>query len=300
MRRSACFVAALSVLAACGGARDRRELATSGTLTLVRERNLSELLDAKGGFEASGVALRDGSLRVVFDNSTRVADVSLALDRATLGPGKSSPSQYEGISIATRPAPNTYVVKEIGAAGHGAVVTLDDKGAVVATESTDIAFTSDKGLEGIAWLDDIERLLVLCEERSCGANAASGAGMMKALRHEGSSWVTETTLTLPSIADFEDFSDLAVLPEADGTYRIAVVSQDSAALWLGTLTTKPLAIDDPGVVYGFPRAAGSVQYCSVEGITFIDRTTIAMASDRPKGNPGNCNKAEALHVFALP
>jgi hypothetical protein len=294
------LLTALALSASCSDEKTGPEVVTSGTLTLVRERSLSELLPTNGHYEASGIALRKGMLRVVFDNSTRVADVDLMLSAGTLGPGGKADSQYEGITIATRPASMIYVVKEIGAGGRGMIVSLDDQGALVATEPTDTTFSGDKGLEGIAWLDDIERLLVLCEEGSCGAgDTGPGHGLLKALRHESGSWVTETTLALPALANFDDYSDVAVLPEPDGTYRIAVLSQETSALWLGALTTRPLAISGPGVVYGFPKAAAGLRYCSLEGVTFIDRTTFAIASDRHKDDRG-CSKGESVHVFALP
>ncbi len=294
------WFSAMVLIASCSDANTQREVTTSGTLALLREKSLSEVLPSEGRYEASGLALRNGSLRLVFDNSTRVADVDLALSGGILGPGAKSDSQYEGITIATRPAARTYVVKEMGAGARGMIVSLDDEGALVATEPSDITFTGDKGLEGVAWLDELERLLVLCEEQACGERAGGpDLAVLKALRHEGGSWVTEATLSLPSLAAFDDFSDVAVIPDSDGVYRIAVLSQESVALWLGTLTTRPLAIAGPGVVYGFPRAGDGTKYCSLEGVTFIDRTTLAMASDRSKSASG-CGKGEAVHVFAIP
>ena len=279
----------------------RREVATAGTLTLLRERNLSELLPSNERYEASGIAILDGSLHVVFDNRTQVATVDLSLSTARLGPGAKARSEYEAITIAPHPSAKRYIAKEIGAGGRGAIVTVDTEGRLLSTEPTDISFPDEsKGLEGIAWLDDVERLLALCEANSCGdGDESPGHGVVKALRHEGNAWVTETTLALPRRADFDDYSDLAVLMEASGTYRIAVLSQESSALWLGTLTTKPMAFTDAGVVYGFPRAAGRVQYCSVEGVTFVDRATVAVVSDRARDEIG-CSKAEAIHVFTIP
>lgn len=300
MSSKPCLIAALTVVASCADARGREEIATSGTLTLVREKNLADLLPADMRYEASGVALHGGSLRIVFDDSTRVADVDPGLSSAVLGPGSKSASQYEGITVATSPAPKTYVVKE-GAGGRGAIVTVDDQGTVLSNEPTDIDFAgSDKGLEGIAWLDDVERLLVLCEANGCGRpGPAAEHGLIKSLRHEPGSWVTETTLELPAQAAFDDYSDLALLPEGDGRHRLAVLSQESAAVWIGVLTTKPLALSSPGIVYGFPKAAGKTQYCSLEGIAFLDPTTVALVSDRSKSH-GGCTKAEAVHIFALP
>ncbi|MDB4938446.1 MAG: hypothetical protein JWP87_5418 [Labilithrix sp.] len=301
MKPKALLVAALAVATSCGDgeAKNGHEVATSGTLTLLRERNLAELLPPAEHYEASGIALANGSLRVVFDNSTRVAQVDLALSTAALGPGSESASQYEGIAIATRSEAKTYVVKE-GAGSQSAIVTLDEQGRLLSTEPTDLAFAAgNKGIEGIAWLDDIDRMLVLCEANSCGAGDSSrGHGLIKSVRREAGSWRTETTLALPALADFDDYSDLAVLADDDGSYHVAVVSQQAAALWLGVLTTRPLALRLPGVVYGFPKAGGKTQYCSLEGVTFLDKATFALASDHSK-NSGGCTKAEAIHVFAI-
>jgi hypothetical protein len=290
------------LVASCSddGTRDSNAVATSGTLTLLREKSFSDLVGG-GEYEASGVVLENGMLRVVFDNSTRVAEVDVTLSSAALGTGDSSASQYEGVTIATRPSKRTYVVTEGGAGDRSAIVTIDERGKVLATEATDVAFVgAEKGLEGIAWLDDVERLLVLCEANSCGSgDVRPGHGVVRSLRHEASSWVTEATLALPTLAAFTDYSDLALLPDGEGRFRIAVVSQESSALWLGTLTTNPLAIADAGVVYGFPTAGKKTQYCSLEGVTFIDAKTIALVSDRPKKSD-DCTKFESVHVFAIP
>lgn len=280
--------------------RDQNEIATSGTLTLLREKSFSDLVGS-GEYEASGVVLQDGMLRVVFDNSTRVASVDVTLASAALGAGDQSASQYEGVTLATQPAKRTYVVTEGSAGGRSSILTIDERGKVVATEPTDVEFVGvDKGLEGIAWLDDVQRLLVLCEANSCGSgDVRPGHGVVRSLRHERGSWVTEATLALPELAAFADYSDLALLAEGDARWRIAVVSQESSALWLGTLTTKPLRIADAGVVYGFPTAGKKTQYCSLEGVTFLNAKTIALVSDRAKKSD-DCTKAEAIHVFAIP
>jgi hypothetical protein len=294
--------AALTIVVGCGetGTSTDQAINAAPTLTLVRERNFTDLLPA-GRYEGSGVTLQQSSLRVVFDNRTEVASIDLDLSKGTLGSGNVSKSQYEGITAATRPSSRLYVVKEIGAAGRGAIVTLDETGKRVATETTDISFSDEqKGLEGIAWIEDVERLLVLCEAKSCGAKGkGTGGGMIKSLRHESDAWVTEATLDLPAKANFEDYADLAVMKESGGPYRVAVISQESSALWLGAITMSPPAIADEGVVYAFPRDAGNIVYCSLEGVTFIDRDTFALVSDIPK-DTGRCTKAEAVHVFKLP
>ncbi len=287
------------VLTSCSDDSTRGKEAPPATLTLLREKTFRELLAPDGRYEASGVALQNGSLRVVFDNSTQLAEIDVALSSALLGPGTESSSQYEGITIATRPAARTFVVKEADADGRDAIVTLDERGSLVATEPTDVV-GGQKGYEGIAWLDDIERMLVLCEANACGeGDDRPGHGVIKSLRHEPGRWVTDANLSLPEAAAFADYSDLAVLPEGDGVYRIAVLSQESASLWLGGLTTRPLAFTGRGAVYTAPTDAGQRRYCALEGATFVTRTTLALVSDRSKGD-AECDKTEAVHVFALP
>jgi hypothetical protein len=298
------FLASVLLAASCSddGTRDENEIATSGTLTLIREKSFADLVGSAARYEASGIVLENGSLRVVFDNSTRVADVDVALSSAALGTGDEAASQYEGVTVATRPSKRTYVVTEGGAGDRSAILTIDERGKVIANEPTDVSLVGDKGLEGIAWLDDVERMLVLCEANSCGTGDVSpGHGIVRSLRHQASSWVTEATLPLPKNAAFTDYSDLAVFADGDGRWRVAVLSQESAALWLGSLTTNPLAIVDAGTVYGFPTAGGKhkTQYCSLEGVTFLDASTIAVVSDLAKKSD-DCTKAEAVHVFAIP
>lgn len=270
-----------------------------GTLLLLRERPFSELLSPDDEYEASGVAIVGDTLRVVFDNRTQVAEVDLSLTTARLGPGRKQRSDYEAITIATRPAPKIYIAKEVGAGGRAAIVEVDMEGRLLSTEPTDLVVDDDtKGLEGIAWLDDVERLLALCEAGSCRGGGQSH-GVINALRHEGSEWITETTLTLPGPAAFDDYSDLAVRREAEGIYRIAVLSQESSAVWLGTLTTNPLAFAGEGAVYRFPLAQGGRERCALEGVSFVDPTTIAVVSDRRKKS-ARCSEGQAVHVFALP
>lgn len=294
------MLAALTgIVPSCSGDMDK-DIEAKSTLRLLRERSFTDLLASNEDYEASGVAILDDTLHVVFDNRTHIAEVDLSLTVATLGEGVRKRSDYEAITIATRPARRIYVAKEVGAGGRAAIVEVDTKGRLLSTEPTDLTVLDPtKGLEGIAWLDDIERMLALCEAGSCGDPTGSGHGVINVLRHEGGAWVTETALALPALAAFKDYSDLAVRSEAEGSYRLAVLSQESSALWLGTLTTRPLKIADTGAVYRFPRVAGRVQYCSPEGVTFIDAQTIAVVSDRAK-NAAGCSKGEALHVFAIP
>jgi len=103
---------------------------------------------------------------------------------------------------------------------------------------------------------------------------------------------------------FRNYSDLALLPKsgstADGTYSVAIVSHQSSALWLGTLTTAPWALTGPGSVHAFPRSAtGEVQYCTVEGVTFLGPSRFAFVSDKSDGTAPCNRKDESIHIFEL-
>ena len=114
-------------------------------------------------------------------------------------------------------------------------------------------------------------------------------------------WLTEATLNVPVQADFIDYSDRALFDDGDGSFTAAVVSQESSAIWIGTLTTGPWNLAGPGIVYGFPRTGlDDVQYCSIEGVSFLNRTTLAMVSDKTDIKGPCSDKEESVHIFSLP
>ncbi len=287
-------------------AAEPAQVPTAGRLVLVQEKKLSRLLDAGlKNYEASGIALRDGSLYVVFDNSTRLGILDVALTTGRLMDGSDESSQYEGVTAAGGADSGLYVVVEADASGTAVVVPFDRNVLPRVTETTDIAFADrNKGIEGIAWisLGATEYLLALCEGNLCTQDETSiGNGRIKVLAHRNGMWVTDTTLSLPTQAAFVDYSDIAILPRDDASFDIAVLSQQSSVLWMGVLTMNPWVVVGSGAVYDLPRSnEGAIQYCNLEGVTFLDRTTLAMVSDRSDGKGACGNKDESAHIFRLP
>jgi len=58
-----------------------------------------------------------------------------------------------------------------------------------------------------------------------------------------------------------------------------------------------------GSIYQFPRSkSGQLKYCNVEGVTWKDRNTIAVVSDKRKSSDaGRCKKKDqSIHVFKIP
>ncbi|PTL79757.1 SdiA-regulated domain-containing protein [Vitiosangium sp. GDMCC 1.1324] len=276
------------------------------TLHLDREVKISRLIPLSGitEYAASGVHFQNGSLYVVFDNMTKIGRISPALTSGSYASGGSSTqeSQYEGITYDGNNTQHFYVVAE--GSSQGRVIRYDSaaSGDSATDEPTDVSFSNtNKGFEGVAWLRryDNDYLLGLCEGQACtGTTGGTLPGAIKVLAQSGTSWVTEKTLYLPSSVNFADFSDIALLSQPDGTFTVAVTSQESKRLWIGTLSATSWSFLDSGTVYAFP----SSDYCNIEGVTFLSATQLAMVSDAMKdGAPEGCNnKDEMIHVFSLP
>jgi hypothetical protein len=281
-------------------------LTTAAPLELVSEKRFSKLIShsALDHFEASGVVASAGKLYVAFDNTTQIAILDTSLDSATLGPGDATASQYEAIT-ATDQARFLAMIETVSASDTRAeVAELDANTALVGTAFTDTTFEHvNKGFEGTAWLrvQGTEYLLGLCENNACkNDDTTPGEGRVKVMTELNGTWTTQVTLTVPNAAAFLNYSDLALHENDDGSYTAAIVSRKSSLLWTGTLTTSPWALTGPSTFYAFPRnSQGEVQYCSVEGLTFLGANVLAFVSDKSDGAPCN-DKAESVHLFRTP
>lgn len=309
-RRAARHAGLLALLAlgpaACGqggagGADAGEDVPPLPALRLLRETKISKIVPLTAEhFEASGLTSRDGRLYVVFDNMTNVALVAPDLSSATTSTGLVQPSAWEGITY--HPAATGFrVIQE----SPPQVAELDADAAYVTSVPVTVTFpTVNKGFEGAALVTvgGAERLLALCEGNLCTDNATdTGHGQMMVLARQGASWTAESTIALPPAADFIDYSDIALQDNGDGTYRMALLSQESSMLWIGTLETSPLRAAGPGVVYEFPKnVAGAVMYCTLEGVTFLSATELAFVSDKSDATTLCNTKDESIHVFALP
>jgi hypothetical protein len=127
---------------------------------------------------------------------------------------------------------------------------------------------------------------------------------------EACTWETISLLALPKLAAFSDYSALAVRPvEGEkNVYRIAVTSQESSQVWIGELKTSKDAKDwslTDGVVYNFPRSEScEIEYCNIEGISFVDDNLLVAVSDKMKGGGRQhyrcLGKDQSIHTFVLP
>jgi hypothetical protein len=283
-------------------------LTATGSLRLVRERKIADIIPLSGvnDYEASGVQLHGGQLYIVFDNMTKIGRVATDLGSGSYASGGSSSnkSQYEGITFDDYSTAHFYVAEE---RTDARVVQYDDvaSGSSASAQSTNVTFSdSNKGFEGLAWLRryNNDYLLGLCEGFDCTSShgGTGGQGAIRVMAQSGSSWAADPTLLrLPSAVRFNDYSDLALLPNPDGTYQVAVTSQESKALWIGRLSATSWSFLDDGTVYPLP----SSDYCYVEGVTFLSPTRVALVSDLydpSSSDPSYCNnKDEMVHVFDL-
>jgi len=261
-------------------------------LRLVRRARVAELVGADERREASGVLVRDGLLFVICDNTGSVAllDPELALP----GPHREIPLRggrghgYE--DIAADPATGRlFVLVETlpdGPPYHALVEEYDDRYQLVAAKILDVPLEkANKGVEGLAVVrhDDRTHLLGLCE---------AGGARLPVFTEADDRWERIATIRLSM--PFDDYAGVTVAGD-----RIAVVSQESSALWLGRLDPRTWTVDE-GVVHEFPRDRdGKPKFTAVEGVAFLRPGQIVVATDRTRGRPHNGTE-QSVAVFDLP
>lgn len=322
IRSSFGLAAALIGLASgCNGQIDGDDEATSvgeaaqsitygGTLALVKERKISNLFGASADYEASGIQVLGNDLYVVFDDMNQIAKIptTLTAGTATYTPGTLSASgdpQYEAITLDTNGTQHFYLSREVSPAS---IVQLDGAGSAQGEEyqSTGVSFPDDdnKGFEGLAWVrrNNDDYLLALCEAGNCGGTTGTSIpGMIKVLRQTGSSWTMDTPISLCGNTScttgiFSDYSDIALFPLAGGSYKVAITSQESKQLWIGTLSATSWTLS-AGTIYNYPSSS----YCNVEGVTFLTATRLALASDQYLGSTSSCyDEDESIHIVDIP
>jgi hypothetical protein len=265
----------------------------AGAIPELKVRAGARFADLLAGkrFEASGVGARGGVFFVVFDNTTAVARVAEDLSAAewieTGGPGEG----YEDLTWAPEDE-RWYSVIE-------AQRRKRDYQARLVEFSADWSYLADswlehelqdenKGFEGLAYVrrDERSHLLALCE----------GDGSLQVFRRrkKGDGWKHKDTLRLPAAAAFDDYAGLSV---RDG--RVAVVSQESSALWVGTLAADAWSFTDDGEVFHFPRDEdGRPRYCTVEGVAWLDTRRLVVVSDQ--ANKRGRDTEQSIHIVELP
>jgi hypothetical protein len=283
-------------------------------LTLVAERTLRELIPPpkdSNVLEASGVVAKGAYYFVVFDNIRRIARLHRSLEpgskkhewfgRTREGDG------YEDIAYS-RNTRRFYLLIEAEKHPDGTYKSLidecDEDAGYKKRRWVDFAFEKrNTGMEGLSAVrvKGQDYLLALCEGNGCRGGRKGkkpGRGRIHVLRRVGRVWKSLTTIALPPGVKFADYSAVAVRGN-----KIAVISQQTSRLWIGTLRVPDWKIAGRGTTYDFPRTKkGKRKYCTLEGLCWLDARNFVLVSDLSKGDYSKrCRKHDqSIHVFRLP
>jgi hypothetical protein len=250
---------------------------------------------------------------VVFDNGPDIGRVPTELSAGASGNGliRQNRGRRGGFEDIARDAVagRYYVLVEAQARGRGFMAEVqeyDREFAYLGRAWLDFPLDApNKGLEGLTCIHRQGRtwLLGLCEGNRCrdGADGRRpGGGRIQVFERGRRHWDHAATIRLPATLSFQDFSSLAVAGD-----RLAVLSQESSALWAGHLQPSAWDLAGEGEVWAFPPdPRGRTVYCNVEGVSWITPDRVVVVSDRAKRDgrqDDRCRaKDQSIHVFAIP
>ncbi len=275
-------------------------------LELIREEKLFRLIQGrskKSRLEASGVACATVSTAiVVFDNLNQIASIDISLKRSTrnvLWPAPSLGAGFEDVAADPKSGATFALIESVEDTDgvlRGFVAEYDRGRRFRHCTRLPGRFQSaNKGFEGLAHRrhQGREHLYALREDNARSSGRRRGR-IDVFTRFTGGPWKLSRSIDLPRDARFKDYSALAIHKE-----RIAIVSQESARLWVGRLDgRRHRVIAGSGKVYRFPDK----NYRNVEGIDWLSEDTLIAVSDRMKtGQPSKCaKKDQSIHVFRIP
>jgi hypothetical protein len=259
-------------------------------LVLNRIAKVADLVGTAQPREASGVIVHDGRLMVISDNTGNLA----ILDPGLTPPGREVRldgglgRDYEDLAADPAGGRLFVVVEELpgGPPFHALVEEYDDNYRLVASKQLDTPFRGvNKGIEGLAALRHDGQLFLL------GLGEADD-GRLGVYIEGADRWTRVARIQLPH--RFEDYAGVAVAGD-----RIAVVSQQSSALWLGHFDPSTWTVDE-GVVYNFPRDDdGKPRFEAVEGVAFLGADQVVVATDR-RSLSRHPDTEQSVAVFDLP
>jgi len=282
-------------------------------MTLVSRHKLTDFITPpKGGvLEASGVVAKGAHYYVIFDNIRRIARVHRGLTPGSKAHGWFGRARegegYEDIAFSPRTR-RFYLLIEAEKHPDGTYKALidecDEQAQFKKRRWVDFPFQKrNTGFEGLSVVRSggQDYLLALCEGNRCSAGRKGhkpGGGRIQVLQRKGTQWQPVARIKLPRSVKFEDYSAVALR----GT-RIAVISQMTARLWIGTLRVRDWTIAGRGRTYDFPRKkSGQPKYCTLEGMCWLSDRSFVMVSDLSKAHyPGICHKSDqSIFLFNLP
>jgi hypothetical protein len=276
-------------------------------LELVKEAKIFDILEGSldPRLEASGVLAKDGLFYVIFDNLPHIACIGPGLSQAAgdnhmIMQERGHRGGFEDIAYDTWSG-RFYVLIESLRRGSAKFM------AAVQEYDADFRYIGsawpNKGLEGLTCVhrDGQIYLLGLCEGNRCKGGAEGripGGGRIHVFQRGHRNWDRVGTIRLPETVLFEDYSGIAVTGD-----RIAVISQESSALWLGHLAPDGCQVTGPGTSYALPTDAdGRIVYGTAEGVSWIAPDQVVMVSDKAKPEQDHrCRaKDQSIHIFGIP
>ena len=300
-------------------------------LVLLKESKITALMaesEADDRLEASGVYALDGRYYVVFDNQDVIAVIDDRSWSAT-GPGDIDLNRFveaakEAEGITYQPEARQWLLVEEERLRLKKKEVAKDKRKHVNRNARIYAYRlpagsdeleeiekpwlpynfqrENKGFEGLTWVrkGGKDHLLALCEGNDCDGKSVGqqpGNGRIKVFTREDEEMRYQASIDLPRSLPFVDFSGIDI---RDGV--LAVVSQETSALWVGRLDAATWRVQGEGEILEFPKTAdGAVGYCNVEGVSWIDDSTLVVVSDaKKKEQLLPCSaKEQSIHVFRL-
>lgn len=282
-------------------------------LELVRETKLHTVLPGSGpndALEASGIIVQDDRFIVIFDNLSQAASIATSCtvsdDNRWLGDRDGADGQ-EDITYNSRRHCFLGLIEAIpdkSDVHYAEVVEYDLHFKPLARSRLPFPFESNnKGFEGLAIVHrgDDEFLLALCEGNRCQGGAEGkqkGHGRMQLFQRVEGEWRHEGKIKLPAAVRFTDYASLDIAGN-----RVAIVSQQSARLWIGVLDPVTWTFVDDGAIWHFPRGEHDKPiYCHAEGVSWLAPDHLAVVSDKAKkDDPKRCREQDqSVHVFRLP
>jgi hypothetical protein len=287
---------------------------THPVMILVAERKLTDFISPPtpgGVLEASGVIAKGADYYVIFDNVRPIARIHRSLDPASKRHSwfgrKRDGEGYEDIAFS-RNTRRFYLLIEAEKHPDGTqkarIDEYDEAAEYKQRRWVDVVFEKrNRGFEGLSavrWRGQ-DYLLALCEGNRCRAGRAGrkpGGGRLHVLQRSGTLWRSVARIKLPRTVTFEDYSAVALRGR-----RIAVLSQQSSRLWIGTVRFGDWTIDGEGKTYEFPRTKkGEIKYRTLEGLCWLTDRSFVCVSDlsKPDSTRRDRKKDQSLHVFKLP
>jgi hypothetical protein len=283
------------------------------TLILEREWKLASLVDpppeGSTRFEASGIVACDRGFIVVFDNVTAVVRLRSERREANASWIQTSVAAEGFEDIAYDSGRGRYFLlvesEPLRDGRYSSIIhQVDDRFAPMVRGRIAVPFEKrNKGFEGLAWTMRKDRgyLLAIPEGGKPGSRPRRKPYRCRiyVLRQSRKGWKPVAKFKLPRAARLKDYAALAIRG-----HRLAVVSQESSAVWVGRLHPSRWEVVDDGQVYGFPRDEDDrVVYGNVEGVAWLSSARIVAVSDRAsrRSQPSRYRtKDESIHIFRIP